>query len=72
MYFKTDHHWNGIGAYEGFKCIIEDMNIVNNISWDSYTQTMYDEGYFLGSYNKNLNKLVKEDETIPYVHLKEA
>ncbi len=52
MYFKTDHHWNGIGAYEGFKCIIEDMNIVNNISWDSYTQTMYDEGYFLGSYNK--------------------
>ncbi|MDI3117432.1 DHHW family protein [Clostridioides difficile] len=71
LYFKTDHHWNGIGAYEGFKCIIEDMNIVNNISWDSYTQTMYDKGYFLGSYNKNLNKLVKEDETIPYVHLKE-
>ncbi|MCC0628341.1 MULTISPECIES: DHHW family protein [unclassified Clostridioides] len=71
LYFKTDHHWNGIGAYEGFKFIIEDMNIVNNVSWDNYTQTMYDKGYFLGSYNKNLNKLVKEDETIPYVHLKD-
>ncbi|MCC0683007.1 hypothetical protein KGF42_08135 [Clostridioides sp. ZZV15-6383] len=71
LYFKTDHHWNGIGAYEGFKFIIEDMNIVNNISWDNYTQTMYDKGYFLGSFNKNLNKLVKEDETIPYVHLKD-
>lgn len=70
LYFKTDHHWNGIGAYEGFKFIIEDMNIVNNISWNNYTQTMFDRGYFLGSYNKNLNNLVKEDETIPYVHLK--
>lgn len=70
LYFKTDHHWNGIGAYEGFKDIIEDMNIVNNISWNNYTQTKLDKGYFLGSYNKNLNNLVKEDETIPYVHLK--
>lgn len=71
LYFKTDHHWNGIGAYEGFKFIIEDMNIANNISWDNYIKTMFDRGYFLGSYNKNLNNLVKEDETIPYVHLKD-
>lgn len=70
LYFKTDHHWNGIGAYEGFKCIIEDMNIVDNICWDNYTTTLFDKGYFLGSYNKNLNNLVEEDETIPYVHLK--
>ncbi len=71
LYFKTDHHWNGIGAYEGFKSIIENMNVVNNVNWDNYTQTKFDRGYFLGSYNKNLNKLVKEDETIPYVHLKD-
>lgn len=70
LYFKTDHHWNGIGAFEGFKYIIEDMNIVNNISWNNYTQTKLDKGYFLGSYNKNLNKIVKENEPIPYVHLK--
>lgn len=71
LYFKTDHHWNGIGAYEGFKCIIEDMKIVNNISWNNYTQTMLNKGHFLGSYNKNLNSLVKEDEAISYVHLKD-
>lgn len=71
LYFKTDHHWNGIGAYEGFKSIIEEMNIVDNTYWDNYTQTLFDRGYFLGSYNKNLNNLVEEDETIPYVHLKD-
>lgn len=70
LYFKTDHHWNGIGAYEGFKCIIEEMNVVDEVSWDEYTTTIFDRGYFLGSYNKNLNKLVQEDESIPYVHLK--
>lgn len=71
LYFKTDHHWNGIGAFEGFKNIIEEMNIVDNVSWDKYTTTLFDKGYFLGSYNKNLNKIVKVDETIPYVHLKD-
>lgn len=71
LYFKTDHHWNGIGAYEGFKSIIKDMNLVDNAYWDNYTQTLFDRGYFLGSYNKNLNKIVEEDETIPYVHLKD-
>lgn len=70
LYFKTDHHWNGIGAFEGFKYIIEKMNILDNKPWDEYITTMFDKGYFLGSYNKNLNKLVKEDEAIPYVHMK--
>lgn len=71
LYFKTDHHWNGIGAFEGFKYIIEEMNILDKKPWDEYTTTMYDKGFFLGSYNKNLNKLVKEDETIPYVYKKD-
>lgn len=71
FYFKTDHHWNGIGAFEGFKYIIEKMNVVENISRDDYTITNLDRGYFLGSYNKNLNKLVDENEEIPYVHLKD-
>lgn len=70
LYFKTDHHWNGIGSYEGFKIIIENMDEIESVSWDKYTTTIFDKGYFLGSYNMNLNKLVKEDEDIPYVHLK--
>lgn len=70
LYFKTDHYWNGIGAYEGFKSIIENMDEVGDVSWDNYTITNFDKGYFLVSYNMNLNKLVKLDETISYVHLK--
>ena len=73
LYFKTDHHWNGIGAYEGFKIIMEEMNkaeVIEGINWDNYTETDLKKGYFLGSYNLNLNNLVKEDEDIPYFHLK--
>lgn len=71
LYFKTDHHWNGIGAFEGFKYIIEEMNILDKKPWNEYTTIMFDKGFFLGSYNKNLSKLVKEDEIIPYVHKKD-
>ena len=71
LYFKTDHHWNGIGAFEGFKYIIEEMNILDNPSWENYITKNLDKGYFLGSYNKNLNKAVNEDESIPYVYLKD-
>lgn len=73
LYFKTDHHWNGIGAYEGFKTIMEEMKKtegIKNINWDNYIKTDLKKGYFLGSYNLNLNNLVKEDEDIPYVHSK--
>ncbi|MEG1409742.1 MAG: hypothetical protein RSD36_07845 [Terrisporobacter sp.] len=70
LYFKTDHHWNGIGAYEGFKSVIENMDEIKNVNWNNYTKTVFDKGYFLGSYNMNLNKLVKVDEDIPYMHLK--
>ncbi|MCC3869713.1 DHHW family protein [Terrisporobacter mayombei] len=73
LYFKTDHHWNGIGAYEGFKTIMEEMKkteSIKNINWDNYIKTDLKKGYFLGSYNLNLNNLVKEDEDIPYVHSK--
>jgi hypothetical protein len=26
-YYKTDHHWNTYGAYEGYKALVEQMNI---------------------------------------------
>ncbi|MBZ2174266.1 hypothetical protein K8M07_03290 [Schnuerera sp. xch1] len=71
LYFKTDHHWNGIGAFEGFKYIINNMNILENIPWNRYITTTLDKGSFLGSYNMNLNKLVNESEEIPYVHTKD-
>lgn len=72
LYFKTDHHWNGLGAFEGFKYIVETMGLENSVSWKDYVTTNFSSKYFLGSYNKNLNRLVKENELIPYVHLNEA
>lgn len=69
LYFKTDHHWNGIGAYEGFKTIMKQMPELGEVDYKNYTKTILKKGYFLGSYNLNLNNLVKEDEDIPYVHL---
>lgn len=71
LYYKTDHHWNGFGAFLGFEKTIEEMGIVDNLNRDNYIMSSVDEGYFLGSYNKNLNKLVNEDESISYVHSKE-
>ena len=68
LYFKTDHHWNGTGGFEGFKYIIEKMDLGSDIKWDEYTKFILNKGSFLGSYNKNLNKLVKEKEDIDYVY----
>lgn len=68
LYFKTDHHWNGLGAFEGFKYMMEKMGLASDINWNEYTKSTLNRGTFLGSYNKNLNKLVKEKEEIQYIH----
>lgn len=71
LYFKTDHHWNGIGAFEGFKYIIGKLNLPGiKPDWNNYIVTEYDKGMFLGSYNNSIGNLVKIDESIPYVRLK--
>lgn len=72
LYFKTDHHWNGVGAYEGFKYIVHELGLDSKIDWNDYKTSVLNKGSFLGSYNKNLNKLVKEKEEIQYVHNKKG
>lgn len=76
FYFKTDHHWNSLGAYEGFKYIIKSMDGIDNTVYDSlFTQDNYitkniDGKPFLGSYNRNLFYVMNKDEKVPYVYNK--
>lgn len=76
MYFKTDHHWNGKGAFEGFKKIIEEMDLdissenLKNI-FSKYKEVTIDSKKFNGSYNKNICMVVREKEYPNYFTLKE-
>lgn len=76
MYFKTDHHWNGKGAFEGFKKIIEEMDLdissenLKNI-FSKYKEVTVDSKKFNGSYNKNICMVVREKEYPDYLTIKE-
>ena len=72
MYFKTDHHWNEIGAFEGFKYIVKNMNILpknqeNLLDDDNFSRYELKDRDFIGSYNRNLFYLFSKNESVPYV-----
>jgi hypothetical protein len=74
LYFKTDHHWNGLGAFEGFKLMAEEMDLgvssqVLEEHFNKYKTMEYNKMDFIGSYNRNLNMLVDEKEYPIYVYL---
>ncbi|RDY27266.1 hypothetical protein CHL78_009765 [Romboutsia weinsteinii] len=77
LYFKTDHHWNGVGAYEGFKMMASNMDLgVSKESlknhFDRYKTITYTKKEFIGSYNQNLDMLVKEKEYPSYAYIEDA
>lgn len=74
LYFKTDHHWNSIGAYEAFKTIVESINKNSNenikIDDSDYKEYVLDNKPFSGSYNLNMYQVISKDEPVPYVYRK--
>lgn len=76
MYFKTDHHWNGVGAFEGFKHIINDMSIPYNSNMlledEVFEQINITDKNFIGSYNRNLFYILSQKENIPYIYSKNS
>lgn len=76
FYFKTDNHWNSIGAYNGFKFIIDEISKGSKLNIklndNSYTTIYAKNKDFLGVYNKNLYELYPLNEKIPYVYNKES
>lgn len=75
FYFKTDHHWNGIGAFEGFKFMIKNMDVgLSDDKLDDYLNQYKSKEVkdkeFLGSYNRKLKFIVKEKEFANYKYKK--
>lgn len=67
FYFKTDHHWNALGAFEGFKYIIKSLNYNNVFDENNYIRYGENKKLFLGSYNRNLFSIFDKNEDIPYI-----
>lgn len=74
LYFKTDHHWTGIGAFENFKMMASRMDLevsqdeLNN-HFDRYKTTTVKSKNFIGSYNRNLDMIVEEEEYANYAYI---
>ena len=65
-YYKTDHHWNGIGAMKAYE---EIMNQVypNNPRFEKPQETVFDEPLFWGTYSRSgIRRANVPDKTIDY------
>lgn len=76
MYFKTDHHWNGKGALEGFKHIIRSMNVLDDtnkylIEDDNFICEIDKNKNVMGSYNANVFNIVNPKDDVPYIRSKQ-
>lgn len=74
LYFKTDHHWTSIGAFENFKMMASRMELGLSQDeldkhFDRYKTTTLKNKNFIGSYNQNLDMLVEEEEYINYAYI---
>lgn len=77
FFFKTDHHWNGLGAYEGFKFMVKDLDLdlsdkEINKYFSKYKTVISDKKDFIGSYNSKLGYPVKYKDLTSYVYLENA
>lgn len=74
MYFKTDHHWNSLGAYNAFRYFIEKYSEYEkiDISLDesNYNLEWLNNREFDGSYNRNLAYIFPKKENIPVIDSK--
>lgn len=43
VYYKYDTHWNDLGAYEGYKCLMKNMDI-SLLSFNTIEKKMYNGG----------------------------
>ncbi len=74
LYFKTDHHWNGTGAFEGFKLMADKMELgltdkQLTAHFNKYKTVKCEEKNFIGRYNSNINMIVNEKEYPEFVYM---
>lgn len=68
IFFKTDHHWNLNGAYEGYKMIMEsiktDFNEIGEIQNINDFQMKEAKDVFLGSDGRKVSSVMQDLENI--------
>ncbi|WP_096272589.1 alginate O-acetyltransferase AlgX-related protein [Paucisalibacillus globulus] len=71
MYFRTDHHWNLNGAFQGYKRIVDTLNVHSDhfidteVRIEDYQKICSDSSVeFDGSYNKQVYRVVDESEEL--------
>lgn len=74
LYYKTDFHWNAIGAFNSFNYILStilkyegnNINIDNSVFNIEYLK----ERNFLGDLNRRYSYLIEKDNNIPVIYYK--
>ncbi|MEG0372171.1 MAG: hypothetical protein RR645_07750, partial [Clostridium sp.] len=70
LYFTTDNHWNSLGAYEGFKIIMDKMNIP--INPNDYVTKNISNKLLKGIYYDHLYGVVNKFDNFQYVYKKDS
>lgn len=74
LYYKTDFHWNAIGAFNSFNYILSTIlkyerdNI--NIDSSDFNIEYLKERNFLGDLNRRYSYLIEKDNNIPVIYYK--
>ena len=61
FYYKTDHHWNTFGAYEGYKVLAEKMGFAP-YGKDKFTFRLASRSFYGTLYSKAINFFQKPDD----------
>ena len=61
FYYKTDHHWNTFGAYEGYKVLAEKMGFTP-YGKDKFTFRLASRSFYGTLYSKAINFFQKPDD----------
>lgn len=70
FFFKTDHHWNGRGAFEGNKKLVEWLGVhrgkfpprPEKVQLENYAERCLPDKTFIGSFNRQLYLSVETEE----------
>lgn len=62
IYYKTDHHWNAFGAYEGYRAYCDSLGINAAKLSDFNARTVTDD--FHGTYSAKVNRFREKGDEI--------
>lgn len=66
LYYRTDHHWTGLGAYYAYAALVETMGIVP-VPLSDYEETVVADDFYGTAYSTSGVRWVKPDFVTRYV-----